>query len=78
MSWVGKKVYTINNQTNGIDKWECHGMFNGIHQGRKEKLCILVNGDKQCVLPRRAVFTTRYEAERVAKTYPRYPRRFKN
>lgn len=74
MSWVGKKVYTINNQTNEIDKWECQGMFNGIHQGRKEKLCILVKGDKingykQCVLPRRAVFTTRYEAERVAKMH---------
>lgn len=69
MSWVGKKVYTVNNQTNEIDKWECRGTFNGVYQGRKEKLCILTNGKKQCVLPRRAVFTARFQAQKVAKMH---------
>ena len=69
MSWTGKKVYTVNSKTNEIDKWECKGTFNGTHQGRKEKLCILTNGKKQCILPRRAVFTTKYEAERIAKIH---------
>ena len=67
MSWVGKKLYTVNNQTNQVDKWTCGGTFHGIYQGRKEKLCILTNGKQQCILPRRAVFTTNFEAERILK-----------
>lgn len=67
--WIGKTVYTVNAKTNEVDKWICNGMFTGMYHNHKERLCVLTSGKKSCVLPKRFVYTTKYDAERVARKH---------
>ena len=68
MNYTGKTVYTVNAQTKLVDVWTCEGEFKGEYQGEKEKLCILVQGRKQCILPKRCVFLDSSKAIAVAKS----------
>ena len=63
---VGKTVYTVNAKTNALDEWICVGEFWGTFRGKRERLCILRQGKKQVVLPKRCVFLTKEDARKVA------------
>lgn len=67
MSLVNKTVFTVNAETNKVDRWKCIGSFNGTYHKRKERLYILNNGKKNCILPARCVFSTEFEAIQVSK-----------
>ena len=68
MTSAKKTVYTVDAKTNLIDIWECIGEFCAPYQGEKEKLCILRQGRKECVLPKRCVFTDPEKALAAAKS----------
>ena len=67
MSPVNKTVFTVNAETNKVDRWKCIGSFNGTYHKRKERLYVLNNGEKNCILPVRCVFSTEFEAIQVSK-----------
>lgn len=67
MKYTGKTVYTVNARTDLIDIWTCEGEFNAKYQGRKETLCVLRQGKKSVVLPKRCVFTDHVQALALAK-----------
>lgn len=68
MDYTGITVYTANAQTELVDIWTCEGEFKGEYQGKKEALCILVQGRKRCILPKRCVFHEPSKAIAVAKS----------
>ena len=69
MDYTGKTVYTANARTKLVDIWACEGEFKGEYQGGKERLCILVQGRKQCILPKRCVFLDSAKAISVVKSF---------
>ena len=68
MKLVGKTVYTANAKTNTVDEWICFGEFNGLYQGKTERLCFLEKDKRRVVLPKRCVFLSKETALDVAKT----------
>lgn len=67
MDFVGNDVYTVNGETNTLDRWSCIAEFNGLYHGYNERLCVLQDDKKTCVLPKRCVFSTKFEAYIVSK-----------
>lgn len=61
---IGKTVYTVNANTNTVDTWKCNAIFPGVYRNHKERLCVLNNGAKQCILPKQFVFINKSDAER--------------
>ena len=65
---IGKKVYTVNNETNEVDEWICHGVITGTLHGVEERLCFLQNDKKHTVLPKRCVYLSAEKAREVANS----------
>ena len=68
MSYTGKTVYTVNAKSGLVDVWTCNGEFKGEYQGRKERLCILNQGNKSLILPKRCVYVDHLKAIEVANS----------
>lgn len=68
MKYDGKTVYTVNATSNQVDIWTCYGEFTALFEGKKEKLCILRQGKKECILPKRCVFLDHLKALSIAKS----------
>ena len=68
MKYIGKTVYTVNARTNLVDIWTCNGEFSGEYQGRKERLCVLNQGNKSLILPKRCVFMDHLKAIALARS----------
>lgn len=62
---IGQMVYTVNGDTNKVDKW----IFNGKLRAEDETLVHLVRGKKYCYLPERCVFTSESEALKIAEQH---------
>lgn len=51
MILVGKTVYTVNAETNKVDRWKCVRFFIGTYHNRKERLYVLEKGKKKLYPP---------------------------
>lgn len=58
---IGQTVYTANAKTKNVDKWT----FSGLLPSGGEFLCHLTRGTKYVFLPRRCVFKSRKEAQKI-------------